>query len=566
MEFINQIAEQWLQPLAVHIFEFSLFIFLIWLIDQTFRLSTKVRYGLWLLALLKMFIPPILQLPQQTEMVRQSVYVLEPISAVVANMEPAFSLSIYSWIAIIWLISIVLCAVIFCIKNRQLRRLLSTARAIDTTKLEITQLNTINNLRLFASDHLQTPLLTGVLRPALYLPASFVNWPHEQLESVLQHEIAHVQQRDLWVLALQTLALVLFGLNPLVWFTHRRLLHVRELRCDEIAIGKTGIHPTDYSRFLYDILQTQQQPQVALVNAINFAEDSQAIFKRFSHIFEISKKGVQKMRWWHYLVVAGVCLAILPLSWQCSNKKIMSPEAVNQAESGKFFVEFDKAPAPVGGFAAIQNNLKYPEIARKAGIEGRVILNVLVEADGSVTDAKVLKNLGEGHNGCAESAIAAVKAVAWEPAEKDGKPVSVWIGIPVIFRLKNESTVTGEGVGMKVADDGKQIYLSKPKSKKFVKFDQPPKPIGGFAAIQANLKYPALARAAGIQGRVIVHVRVGTDGKVLETKILKDLGEGDNGCAEAAAAAVKMTKWQPAEYEGKPVEVWVGIPVIFKLK
>ena len=103
-------------------------------------------------------------------------------------------------------------------------------------------------------------------------------------------------------------------------------------------------------------------------------------------------------------------------------------------ESAQVFVAFDDPPAPIGGFAAIQKKLKYPDIARKAGIEGRVIVRVLVGTDGSVKDAKILKSLG--HTGCDEAAINAIKAVRWTPAKQRDRPVQVWVGIPVIFRLK----------------------------------------------------------------------------------------------------------------------------------
>ncbi|NOZ56009.1 MAG: energy transducer TonB [Calditrichaeota bacterium] len=98
----------------------------------------------------------------------------------------------------------------------------------------------------------------------------------------------------------------------------------------------------------------------------------------------------------------------------------------------------------------------------------------------------------------------------------------------------------------------------------FVAYDSPPEPIGGFEAIQRHLKYPEIARKAGVEGRVIVHVLVDEHGNVVATKILKSLG--NNGCDEAAVAAIKSVKWKPAMQRDRPVKVWVAIPVIFKLK
>jgi periplasmic protein TonB len=98
------------------------------------------------------------------------------------------------------------------------------------------------------------------------------------------------------------------------------------------------------------------------------------------------------------------------------------------------FVAYDEPPAPLGGFAAIQSKLEYPEIARKAGVEGRVYINVLIDEKGNVIDTKVLKSLG--NNGCDEAAIAAIRSVKWTPAKQRDKAVKVWVGIPVVFKLK----------------------------------------------------------------------------------------------------------------------------------
>ncbi|RMF67471.1 MAG: energy transducer TonB [Calditrichaeota bacterium] len=98
------------------------------------------------------------------------------------------------------------------------------------------------------------------------------------------------------------------------------------------------------------------------------------------------------------------------------------------------FVPYDEPPAPIGGFAAIQRALKYPEIARKAGLEGRVIVQVLVSETGKVVKTRVIKSLG--HSGMDEAAVSAIRSVRWKPALQRDKPVKVWVAIPVIFRLR----------------------------------------------------------------------------------------------------------------------------------
>ncbi|MFQ5602682.1 MAG: TonB family protein [bacterium] len=106
------------------------------------------------------------------------------------------------------------------------------------------------------------------------------------------------------------------------------------------------------------------------------------------------------------------------------------PEEVDEIH----FIAFDEPPSPIGGFRAIQRALKYPEIARIAGIEGRVIVMVLVSETGEVVKTEIQKSLG--HSGCDNAAVNAIKSVKWKPALQKDKPVKVWVAIPVIFKLK----------------------------------------------------------------------------------------------------------------------------------
>jgi protein TonB len=98
------------------------------------------------------------------------------------------------------------------------------------------------------------------------------------------------------------------------------------------------------------------------------------------------------------------------------------------------FVPYDEPPMPIGGFQAIQKRLVYPEIARKAGVEGRVLVWAQVDVDGSVVRTKIVKSLGP--NGCDEAAVNAIKSVDWKPAKQRDRPVKVWIAVPVDFRLR----------------------------------------------------------------------------------------------------------------------------------
>ncbi|MBN2417209.1 TonB family protein [bacterium] len=230
---------------------------------------------------------------------------------------------------------------------------------------------------------------------------------------------------------------------------------------------------------------------------------------------------------------------------------------------GVFFVAFEEAPEPVGGWAGLQKNLVYPDSALKAGIEGIVRVNAHIDTAGNVLYTKILQGLD---GGCNEAAMDVVKKTKWIPAmQKKGKPVEVWVAIPVRFQMKKDeesasgkpSTVIQEKqpIESEAETTGDEVF--------FVAFDVAPEPVDGWAGLQKHLVYPRIAQEAGIEGIVRVNTHIDTAGNVLHTKILQGLG---GGCSEAAMEAVKDTKWKPALQKGKPVEVWVAIPVRFQKK
>ena len=110
------------------------------------------------------------------------------------------------------------------------------------------------------------------------------------------------------------------------------------------------------------------------------------------------------------------------------------PPDVNVSSDAPTFVAFDEPPAPRGGMAAIHANLVYPEIARKAGIEGEVILHIQISETGAVKTVKVVKSLNLPE--LDEAAINAVRSVKWKPAKQRDNNIMVWISLPIEFSLK----------------------------------------------------------------------------------------------------------------------------------
>ncbi len=93
----------------------------------------------------------------------------------------------------------------------------------------------------------------------------------------------------------------------------------------------------------------------------------------------------------------------------------------------------EEKPSIIGGLESIMKRIKYPEIARIAEIEGKVIVRVLIDKKGNPTEIELLKGIG---GGCDEEAVKAIAATRFTPGRQLDKPVKVRMTIPIIFRLE----------------------------------------------------------------------------------------------------------------------------------
>jgi len=112
------------------------------------------------------------------------------------------------------------------------------------------------------------------------------------------------------------------------------------------------------------------------------------------------------------------------------------PEEVIEEE--EIFTIVEKMPEFPGGlkalFGYLKKKLKYPAMAKDAGIKGKVYVTFIVDKDGSITNVEVLRGIG---GGCDEEAIKVVKEMPkWEPGRQRNKPVRVQYNLPISFILK----------------------------------------------------------------------------------------------------------------------------------
>lgn len=98
-----------------------------------------------------------------------------------------------------------------------------------------------------------------------------------------------------------------------------------------------------------------------------------------------------------------------------------------------YYVAVDIMPEPFGGMEKLQQNVNYPDEARKEGIVGKVLVKAFINENGEVTRAEIVKGLGYG---CDEEALWVVKSTRFRPGKKNGKPIKVQLTIPISFKSR----------------------------------------------------------------------------------------------------------------------------------
>lgn len=111
----------------------------------------------------------------------------------------------------------------------------------------------------------------------------------------------------------------------------------------------------------------------------------------------------------------------------------VSKEEADKEEEENFFVVVEEMPELIGGIQALQQKIKYPEKAQKANIEGRVIIQFIVNKQGGVDDPQVIRGIG---GGCDEEALRVVKQAKFKPGRQRGEPVRVQYSLPIFFKLR----------------------------------------------------------------------------------------------------------------------------------
>ena len=122
----------------------------------------------------------------------------------------------------------------------------------------------------------------------------------------------------------------------------------------------------------------------------------------------------------------------LDLEFDLGDELLLPPPPPPKDDEPEFFVVVEQMPQLQGGIGQLQQKVNYPEMARRAGIEGRVTIQFIVNEQGRVENARVVRGIG---GGCDEEALRVVSQARFVPGLQRGRPVRVQFSLPIVFRL-----------------------------------------------------------------------------------------------------------------------------------
>ncbi len=108
------------------------------------------------------------------------------------------------------------------------------------------------------------------------------------------------------------------------------------------------------------------------------------------------------------------------------------PEEEEEEEELEYFEVVEDMPEIIGGMDALYDVLEYPEMARRAGVEGTVAVRFIVDEQGNVINPEIMRGVGAGLD---EAALNAVQQVSFNPGRQRGRPVPVRFTIQIRFQL-----------------------------------------------------------------------------------------------------------------------------------
>lgn len=323
---------------------------------------------------------------------------------------------------------------------------------------------------------------------------------------ILIHEMAHISHHHSLDILLCNVLLIFQWFNPAVWLLRRELRNIHEYEADE-AVLASGANAAEYQLLL--IRKAVGERLFSMANNLNHNSLKKRItmmltkrsnpWNRVKVLLTVPVAAVavvafatpkaeslsREIEHESDAIVSSVVKSTSDKAALVAQGKTSGEETVNDmgraddtliandlqrvtSTDDDVYEVVEKMPKFPGGGAELMkylsSNIKYPVEAHKAGIQGRVVVSFVVNKDGTVKDAKIVRSVDKSIDAEALRVISAMPK--WQPGYQDGKAVSVRYTVPVTFRLTGESRkiqsaeAGNDNINVKMSSDNNNVNIS----------------------------------------------------------------------------------------------------------
>jgi TonB family protein len=336
------------------------------------------------------------------------------------------------WVWILWAAGAVLFLRRAATGLLRLKRLRAAARPPRGLQVEIEwpEFRFTARPQILLSEEIRSPVTFGWRPPVILLPADFPGMGTEARRTMAAHEMLHVARRDwLWLVAEEAFRALLW-FHPAVWLLLPRIDLCREQVVDQEVVRRTG-ERREYMHAL--VAMARRRQGASAVGSLPFHGRSHLL----QRMALLAQEGSMSRR---RLAVSALALVLsLSLAGLLAVRAFPLRAQGGDQAGAKAQQKEEKVYTPEDGVKTHlvkQVNPVYPEEAKKKGLHGKVVLEILIDERGSVAVTKIMKSADPILDAAAREAVSQWE---YEPPMLQGKPVKAKWFVVINFRATGDS-------------------------------------------------------------------------------------------------------------------------------
>ncbi len=435
---------------ANHVWQSTIFAVLAALLAVALRKEqARVRYWVWLIASIKFLIPLSWlvfignQLAGSSGLEVSGHHRFYMTIQVIAGASPSsVPHAFIRWIPAIWVVWTCGTAGVTCswcirwiklLRARQTARTLRAGREIEALRRAEHRAGSSPTTEIVSSKASVELGVFGIVRPVLMWPEGISErLSDNEMDAILAHEVRHLQRRDNLAAAVHMAVEAIFWFHPLVWWIGERLVEERERACDEDVLA-LGNQPQAYAEGILKVCEFCLMSPVACMSGVAGGNLKQRMVSIMTNRGLKQLSSVKKA----LLAIVGVASVLGPVAVGLVHASDVGTETrsrnlvIASGEREDSHASAQASKKEMEGLIVKKVNPVYPEAARKAHIQGQVLLRATIGKQGDVEKLDVVSGPPE----LAPAAVEAVKQWKYRPYKKGGHPVDVVTDITVNFSL-----------------------------------------------------------------------------------------------------------------------------------